>query len=178
MRYQITSYFNQQEGFRTKLHNGIDFAMPNGTPIKSITNGIIEKVVNLGDKNIGKGILIKCKDGKTAIYGHLSKITVSEGDKIRIGDLIGYSGNSGYVAGINGGYHLHFGLKENGIFIDPSPYINAIQSMNIDNNQYALTINDLIQSQLNYLSTLNDYFHLKISLINYSILIQYFQNLF
>jgi hypothetical protein len=128
--YPITSRFLQQESFRSKPHLGIDFKLENGTPLRSIQDGVVERVVDYGNVNLGKGVFVKWQDGKIAIYGHMKSIVVSEGDKVRVGDLLGYSGNTGHVVGKNGGYHLHFALKENGQFIDPSPYIDAIQNMN------------------------------------------------
>lgn len=126
MTYRITSRFLEQEPFRTRPHTGIDFAMPENTPLRSIKDGIVERVVDFGSSNIGKGIFIKWQDGKTAIYGHLSKITVKQGDIVKAGDLIGYSGNTGHSTGA----HLHFAIKEGGRFIDPAPYIDLIQNMN------------------------------------------------
>ncbi|STO12843.1 Glycyl-glycine endopeptidase lytM precursor [[Flavobacterium] thermophilum] len=126
MTYRITSRFLEQEPFRTRPHTGIDFAMPENTPLRSIKDGIVERVVDFGSSNIGKGVFIKWQDGKTAIYGHLSQITVKQGDIVQAGDLIGYSGNTGHSTGA----HLHFAVKEGGRFIDPSPYIDFIQNMN------------------------------------------------
>lgn len=131
--FPITSKFGQQELFRGgHSHRGIDFAMPNGTPLRSIREGVVDRVVDFGANiNAGKTVFIKWSDGKVAIYGHLSEFAVRKGDVVKVGDLIGYSGNSGNVVGANGGYHLHFGLKgANGQVLDPSPYINDIQNMN------------------------------------------------
>jgi hypothetical protein len=124
--YRISSHFLEKEPFRAHPHTGIDFVMPQGTPLRSIKDGIVERVVDFGSSNIGKGVFIKWQDSKTAIYGHLSKITVKQGDIVKAGDLIGYSGNTGHSTGA----HLHFAIKEGGRFIDPSPYIDLIQNMN------------------------------------------------
>ena len=126
MTYRISSHFLEKEPFRTHPHTGIDFVMPQNTPLRSIKDGIVERVVNFGSSNIGKGVFIKWQDGKTAIYGHLSQIAVKQGDIVKAGDLIGYSGNTGHSTGA----HLHFAIKEGGRFIDPSPYIDLIQNMN------------------------------------------------
>ncbi|MFS0657383.1 M23 family metallopeptidase [Niallia alba] len=126
MKYKITSNFGESEAFRNHKHTGIDFSMPTGTELRSIRDGIVTQVTDLGNQNAGKMIKIKWEDGHEAIYGHLSKFKVSEGQHISAGDLIGYSGNSGFTTGA----HLHFGLKDGNMFIDPSPYINDIQHMN------------------------------------------------
>lgn len=129
-RYPITSKFLAQESFRQKEHLGLDFAMMKDTPLRTIENGVIEKVINIPD-GIGKAVYVKWTDGKTAIYGHMNDITVKTGDKVKIGDLLGYSGNTGNVFGENGGYHLHFAIKDQlGRFIDPEPYAPYIQEMN------------------------------------------------
>ncbi len=133
IRYPITSKFNASESFREHGHNGLDFQMPNQTELRSIQDGVVQKIVDYGNVNAGKTIFVKWEDGKTAIYGHLSKYNpnLKEGDSVGVGDLLGYSGNSGNVVGSNGGYHLHFGLKDaSGNFIDPQPYAKLIQEMN------------------------------------------------
>lgn len=197
--YPITSKFQQQELFRSKGHTGIDFAFPNGEPLRSIQDGVIVKIVDYGNKNIGQGVLVKWEDGKTAIYGHMSKIAdgLKVGDKVDVGQLLGYSGNSGHVVGKNGGYHLHFGLKnENGEFIDPSPFIDHIQNMNNLPKLYALTdsiqnqisiknstvsFTDLLQSHSDMYQSIFESFKLHLfnllSTVDYTIFIQYFQHL-
>lgn len=131
-KYPITSKFSSKESFREHAHNGIDFAMEKNTELRSIKEGIVDRVV-YQPNGIGKAVYIKWEDNKTALYGHMNKITVKKGDKVNTGDLLGYSGNTGNVVGENGGYHLHFGLKdENGSFINPEEYIPYIQKMNSD----------------------------------------------
>jgi hypothetical protein len=125
MTYRITSRFLEQESFRSRPHTGIDLAMPEGTPIHSIKDGIVH-LADYGSRNAGKTIFVQWEDGKTAVYGHLSKFAVKESQHVNAGDLIGYSGNTGHSTGA----HLHFGLKEDGHFIDPSPYVDLIQNMN------------------------------------------------
>lgn len=125
MKYKITSRFLEQESFRIRPHTGIDFAMPEGTPIRSIKDGIVH-LADYGNFNSGKTVFVKWSDGKTAIYGHLSNFSVKDGQYVKAGDLLGYSGNTGHSTGA----HLHFGIKEGGRFIDPSPYIDLIQNMN------------------------------------------------
>jgi hypothetical protein len=168
MRYQITSRFMQQEGFRSHGHLGLDFSMKNHTPLRSIQDGIVEKVTHYKD-NIGNGVLVRWNDGKVAIYGHMSETTVNVGDKVSKGDLLGYTGNSGHVVGANGGYHLHFGLKENGHFIDPSSYIDDIQNMNV--KQFVQHIpTEPTQLKLNFFDYMNQHMHvlsdLKLHLIH------------
>lgn len=154
--YKITSYFHQKESFRNVSHSGIDFSMDKGTELRSIRYGIVTKVVDYGNQNAGKAVMVKWEDGKTAIYGHLSKFNATEGQSVQEGDIIGLSGNSGHVLGDNGGYHLHFGLKENNQFIDPSPYINDIQHMN-DPGYLVQNITNTIENKTTLFNLMSQY---------------------
>ena len=100
-------------------HNGIDFRAPVGTPIKSSANGTI---AGTGDTDVqcrgvsfGKWILIKYDNGLAVTYGHLSNISSSPGQTVRAGDVVGYSGNSGYSTGP----HLHVSMY-------PADAVNAV----------------------------------------------------
>jgi hypothetical protein len=157
--YKITSYFNQHESFRNSGHSGIDFSMPEGTPLRSIRDGVIEKIIDYGNQNAGKCVKVKWEDGKTAIYGHLSKFgEFKEGETVHSGDVIGYSGHSGNVVGINGN-HLHFGLKgENGGVLDPTPFIPDIQNMNN-------SANNLVQQSVEIKLSFFDYFQQHMNLL-------------
>lgn len=88
-------------------HNGVDFRAAVGTPVKSAGNG---KVAGTGDTDadcrgvsFGKWILIKYDNGLATTYGHLSQISVKPGQAVSSGDVVGYSGNTGYSTGP----HLH-----------------------------------------------------------------------
>lgn len=88
-------------------HNGVDFRAPIGTPVKSSGDGKVAGVGNT-DANcprvsFGKWILIKYDNGLATTYGHLSKIDVSDGQVVTAGQIVGYSGNTGYSTGP----HLH-----------------------------------------------------------------------
>jgi murein DD-endopeptidase MepM/ murein hydrolase activator NlpD len=126
MTWRITSRFGDQEWFRKSPHSGYDFAMNEGQKLYSIRDGVI-KIRDFGNTNAGKTVYVEWEDGKTAIYGHLSKFAenLKDGDIVQKGQLLGYAGSTGHSTG----NHLHFGVKENGVFIDPSPYIQDIQNM-------------------------------------------------
>lgn len=152
MNYRITSRFGQQESFRTHGHSGIDFAMNKGEPIRSIKEGIV-RIADYGNVNAGKTVFVKWEDGKTAIYGHLNDFAVKNGQHVQPGDLLGHAGNTGHSFG----NHLHFGLKEDGHFIDPSPYISDIQNMNV--KQYAQNIVEHITEPTQLKVNFFDYMH-------------------
>lgn len=159
--YKITSRFGQQESFRSHGHSGIDFAMEKGEPIRSIKNGIVE-LHDYGNFNAGKTVLVKWEDGKTAIYGHLNDFAVKNGQHVNAGDLLGHAGSTGFSTG----NHLHFGLKEGGRFIDPSPYISDIQTMNVKQfvqhipqaSQIKVNFFDYMQQHMNVISDLKLHF--------------------
>ena len=93
--------------YKSGTHNGVDFGMPTGTPIKAVLSGTIEATGNTdlqkGCYSYGKWILVKHPNGLSSLYAHLSVISVSQGDTVDTGERIGYSGATGYATGP----HLH-----------------------------------------------------------------------
>jgi len=86
-------------------HNGIDFGLPVGTPIFAPCDGFI---LRKDDKTgYGKHVKIRSREaGKEVVLGHLSNF-VGNDNYIKMGDLIGYSGNTGFSTAP----HLHFGMR-------------------------------------------------------------------
>lgn len=105
-------------------HNGLDFAVPEGTPVLAAADGIVEYVGN--DPN-GYGIHVRVvhDDGIVSLYGHFSKRLVNTGDNVSGGQVIGHSGNTGFSTGP----HLHFGIRmadRSGVYkgwVDPMLYL-------------------------------------------------------
>lgn len=126
MRFKVTSPWGALEEFRERPHSGIDFNFSEGTPVKSLADGIVH-IKDFGDVNAGKTVLVEMSNGQTMIFGHLKEFLVREGQRINKGDILAYSGNSGHSTGP----HLHFGIKETatGRFLDPTPYADNIQNM-------------------------------------------------
>lgn len=120
MIVRITSKFGEVSQVHPTPHTGIDLAFPEGTPLQSVGNAIVERIVDYGNENVGKGVILRLADGKEVVYGHLSEIKVKVGQMVADGQIIGLSGNTGHSTGP----HLHLGLKENGQFIDPSHLVN------------------------------------------------------
>jgi len=100
------SYF-----YKGKPHNGLDIEAPIGTPVYAAADGVVFATDN-NDKSVywryqyGKYILINHNNNLTTLYAHLSIQLVSKGNSVKKGDLIGYSGNTGFTTGP----HLHFGV--------------------------------------------------------------------
>jgi|SRR5579875_939868 len=126
MKFLITSEFGVVESVREgRKHLGIDLAMPMDTPLRSFCDGVVEKIMDYGNINIGKGIIIKAKDGARYLYGHMDEIDVHEGESIHVGTFLGLSGSTGHGTGP----HLHFGEMVNGQYVDPSNVIQKVDAM-------------------------------------------------
>ena len=91
-------------------HDGVDFRASIGTPIKAALTGVVVGEANTdlvpGCYSFGRWIMIKHPDGLSTLYAHLSLSVVNIGDMVSTGQIIGYSGNTGYTTGP----HLHFGV--------------------------------------------------------------------
>lgn len=97
-------------------HSGVDFRAAVGTPVYAVADGIVEGIGDTDktcpNASFGKWIFIRHTNGLATAYGHLSLIKVSEGQKIKTGDLVAYSGNTGRSTGP----HLHLTVyASNGI---------------------------------------------------------------
>ncbi|MBV9159494.1 MAG: peptidoglycan DD-metalloendopeptidase family protein, partial [Candidatus Kaiserbacteria bacterium] len=112
---RITQYFGNTAfaasgAYNGKGHNGIDLAAPIGTPIKAALAGTVLGTGNTdlvkGCYSFGKWVMIKHANGLNTMYGHLSQINVAAGETVTTGEVIGYSGETGYATGP----HLHFGV--------------------------------------------------------------------
>jgi len=109
--YGVTSdsqYFYSQGKYKSPSHNGIDIRASIGTPVYAAEDG---EVLATGNQDLycykssyGRFVVIRHYNNLTTLYGHLSLITVKKGDIVKRGQIIGYSGNSGFATGP----HLHF----------------------------------------------------------------------
>ena len=90
-----------------KFHNGIDIAVPQGTPVMASASGEVIKVDNLGKGPSGKHVVIRHSSGYTSSYCHLSSTNVTDGQTVSQKDFIGRVGTTGRSTGP----HLHFTLK-------------------------------------------------------------------
>ncbi len=112
--------------FGLKGHEGIDYGMPNGTPVLAAYEGIVGEAGN--QRQYGNYVKVLHAWGET-VYAHLEKFSVGEGDRVKAGDIIGHSDNTGNSTGS----HLHFGIRINPYsrsdgwagFSDPLPYLNG-----------------------------------------------------
>jgi murein DD-endopeptidase MepM/ murein hydrolase activator NlpD len=98
-----------------KMHTGIDWATPYGTPIFAAGNGVIEKAEWEG--GYGKYVRIKHNNGYETAYGHMSAFAkgMEPGKRVRQGQIIGFVGSTGRSTGA----HVHYEILVNGRFVDP-----------------------------------------------------------
>jgi murein DD-endopeptidase MepM/ murein hydrolase activator NlpD len=97
-----------------KLHAGLDFAAPQGTPIYATADG---RVTTAGNTNNGYGnhVVINHGYGYETLYGHMVKVKVHAGELIKRGEVIGWVGSTGKSTGP----HCHYEVHKNGQKIDP-----------------------------------------------------------
>jgi murein DD-endopeptidase MepM/ murein hydrolase activator NlpD len=110
----ITQYFGKTNASKrlyvSGSHNGVDFRASLGTKVLASLSGVVWGTGDTdkypGCYSFGKWVMVKHPNGLSTIYAHLSSIKVSEGQTVSTGDVIGFSGNTGYSTGP----HLHLGV--------------------------------------------------------------------
>ena len=117
---EITSPFGERIDPITNkysLHTGTDFSAVVGTQIKSAISGT---VIEVKKSNVSFGNYVRVKNADiVTTYAHCSTIKVNEGDKVKQGDIIALSGNTGKSSGP----HLHFEITKDGRYVDPEKVI-------------------------------------------------------
>src|SRR6266700_50983 len=98
-----------------KMHTGVDWATPYGTPIFASGNGVVEKVGWEG--GYGKYVRLKHNNGYETAYGHMAAFAkgMEVGKRVRQGQVIGFVGSTGMSTGA----HVHYEILVNGRFVDP-----------------------------------------------------------
>lgn len=117
--YRTRGFGMQSDPFTgyKRFHAGIDIGNKTGTPIYATADGVVQSTSRGSD--LGKLITINHGYGYKTRYGHLSKIEVKRGQKVRRGDLIGLMGSTGYSTGP----HLHYEVRKDGKAVNPLEYI-------------------------------------------------------
>jgi murein DD-endopeptidase MepM/ murein hydrolase activator NlpD len=110
----ITSPFGMRWGV---LHPGIDIGVPEGTPIHAAAAGTV--IYCSWESGYGNFVVIDHHNGLATAYGHQSRIAVGCGVNVTQGQVIGYSGCTGFCTGP----HLHFEVRVNGAPVDPLGYL-------------------------------------------------------
>mgnify|MGYP002135164293 CR=1 FL=1 len=96
-----------------RAHLGVDYAAPQGTPVRNVGMGVVESAGTMG--GYGNAVVIKHNNGHSTVYAHLSKMLVKRGQSVAQGQSIGLVGATGWATGP----HLHFEFRVNGRHQDP-----------------------------------------------------------
>ncbi|TVR83469.1 MAG: M23 family peptidase [Rhodospirillales bacterium] len=99
----------------SRMHRGVDFAAPPGTPIFAAGDGTVDFVGR--NRGFGNYVKIRHRSGYTTLYAHMSRFPrgLQKGQRVRQGDTIGYVGSTGMATGP----HLHYEVHKNGQHINP-----------------------------------------------------------
>ncbi len=111
----LSSNFGRRWG---RLHEGIDISAPEGTPIRAVQTGVVVYSDNTVP-GYGNLIVVVHPGGLSTVYAHNKVNLVSEGDRVKRGEVIAQVGRSGKSTG----YHLHFETRKNGLAINPLTYL-------------------------------------------------------
>jgi murein DD-endopeptidase MepM/ murein hydrolase activator NlpD len=113
----ITSYGAKTNG---KANDGINLAVPEGTPVKAAEDGVVAYSGN-ELKGYGNLVLIRHSNGYVTAYAHASELLVKRGDTIKRGQVVAKSGQSGEV----GSPQLHFEIRKGSSPVDPLQFLNG-----------------------------------------------------
>lgn len=113
---QITSRFGMR---RNRYHYGIDFRLNIGDTVVSAFDGKV-RITKFDRRGYGSYVVVRHTNGLETVYGHLSKIKVTEGQSVLAGECIGLGGNTGRSTGS----HLHFETRFLGNPINPEKFFN------------------------------------------------------
>jgi murein DD-endopeptidase MepM/ murein hydrolase activator NlpD len=112
---RLTSVFGTRWGV---AHNGIDIAGPIGTPIYALTDGVVEEAGPA--TGFGLWVVLRHTDGTQSAYGHVNRMFVDVGEKVKAGEEIAEIGNRGYSTGP----HLHLEIWDSdGTKLNPIPWL-------------------------------------------------------
>jgi Peptidase family M23 len=126
MTSDITSPFGNKRVFNGKLksfHNGVDFRARTPKPVLAANSGVVKLAEDLFYS--GNVVVIDHGTGIFTIYAHLSRVDVTSGQKIEKGQRLGLTGATGRVSGP----HLHWGVKVDGIAVNPMQLIEVMSTL-------------------------------------------------
>lgn len=112
----MTSSFGHRWG---RLHAGLDLAAGIGAPVRAVTTATVLSAATGG--GYGKVVRLQHADRTVTVYAHLSEISVTVGQQVPAGHVVGLEGNSGHSTGP----HLHFEVRVDGVPVDPAAWLQA-----------------------------------------------------
>jgi len=120
----VRGIFTSGFGFRSDplthgrgVHQGVDIAAAPGQPVRASADGVVVQAGTIG--GLGQAVYIAHGFGVSTRYGHMSRIEVRPGQRIKRGDVLGRVGNTGRSTG----YHLHYEVRVDGDPVNPLAYI-------------------------------------------------------
>ncbi|MGQ0647377.1 MAG: peptidoglycan DD-metalloendopeptidase family protein [Gemmatimonadaceae bacterium] len=120
----VQSFFGADRDAGARRHHGIDIFAPRGTAVLAASDGVVRSV---SPNNLGGNVvwLADPRRGQTLYYAHLDAHAVRAGAMVRLGDTLGFVGNTGNARGTSP--HLHFGIYRRGHGpVDPYPYVRLV----------------------------------------------------
>ena len=118
--YHLSATFGMSSSLWSTTHTGLDFAAPSGTPLRAVANGV---VIEVGyDSSCGNKTVLLLEDSTEVWYCHQTSQSVSVGDKVVGGELIGSVGTTGNSTGP----HLHLEIRPSGA--EPIDPYSALQT--------------------------------------------------
>lgn len=133
----------------SRMHKGLDYSAPTGTPILAAGDGVVASVKSLS-RGYGKHILIKHNGTYSTMYAHLSKFgnNIKNGSKVSQGQVIGYVGSTGLATGP----HLHYEVRVNGKQVNPSkisfPKIPPLKGKELARFKQSISMYESVVAQL------------------------------
>ncbi|MFJ9689259.1 M23 family metallopeptidase [Streptomyces bacillaris] len=127
-KYTLTASYGTGGARWAAKHSGQDFAVPVGTPVSAVHTGTVVKAGPNGAGDgpaYGNAVVIKHANGKYSQYAHLSKVNVKIGQKVKTGQKIALSGNTGNSSGP----HLHFEIRTTpnyGSALNPAAFLRSV----------------------------------------------------
>lgn len=124
----IQSFWGAPRGGGTRSHKGIDIFAKRGTPVVAATNGFIS---DTGNRGLG-GKQVWLRDGifgQSLYYAHLDSLVVSGGYRVKVGDTLGFVGNTGNAKTTSP--HLHFGIYTSSGAVNPLPFVQQANKLEI-----------------------------------------------
>jgi murein DD-endopeptidase MepM/ murein hydrolase activator NlpD len=124
--YRFTSGFGYRrdpKGGGRRMHSGVDFAAPRGTPIHATAAGVVTSAGSEG--GYGMTVRIQHDFGFETVYAHQSKLRVKVGQRVSRGEHIGDMGRTGRATGV----HLHYEVHLNGRPVNPMTYVEAAKDV-------------------------------------------------
>lgn len=112
--YTVSSPYGYRWG---RPHNGVDLAVPTGTPVMAMHSGTV--AVSRWEGGFGYLVVIDHGDGVQTYYGHNSELVVAEGEQVEAGDVISLAGNTGFSFGP----HVHLEVHIDDVAVDPVPWL-------------------------------------------------------